>query len=108
MLRSLSFLDLCIVWWLIAQVLGWITLPVAMRFFRWLPDRGLCLLRSRWPAAGQAISSGWGASTGFLRNDLGGYLFADPALARAGRLCLAALSPHKRGFIGSRAEPLLA
>ena len=29
-----------IIWWIIAQLLGWVTLPVAMRFFRWLPDRG--------------------------------------------------------------------
>ena len=58
-----------------AQVLGWITLPVAMRFFRWLPDRGYAFSK---PLGLLLVSYiVWlGASTGFLRNDLGGILFA--------------------------------
>jgi YYY domain-containing protein len=64
-----------LIWWLIAQVLGWITLPVAMRFFRWLPDRGYAFAK---PLGLLLVSYiVWlGASTGFLRNDLGGILFA--------------------------------
>ena len=64
-----------LIWWLIAQVLGWITLPVAMRFFRWLPDRGYAFSK---PLGLLLVSYiVWlGASTGFLRNDLGGILFA--------------------------------
>ncbi len=64
-----------ILWWFIAQVLGWVTLPVAMRFFRWLPDRGYAFSK---PLGLLLVSYiVWlGASTGFLRNDLGGILFA--------------------------------
>ena len=64
-----------IVWWLIAQVLGWITLPVAMHFFRWLPERGYAFAK---PLGLLLVSYiVWlGASTGFLRNDIGGILFA--------------------------------
>ena len=64
-----------ITWWIIAQVLGWITLPVAMRFFRWLPDRGYAFSK---PLGLLLVSYiVWlGASTGFLRNDLSGILFA--------------------------------
>ena len=64
-----------IIWWLIAQVLGWITLPVAMHFFRWLPERGYAFAK---PLGLLLVSYiVWlGASTGFLRNDIGGILFA--------------------------------
>ncbi len=64
-----------LVWWLILQVLGWLALPVAMRIFRWLPDRGysftkalglLCISFVLWV----------GASTGLLDNNLGGILFS--------------------------------
>jgi YYY domain-containing protein len=64
-----------IIWWIIAQVLGWVTLPVAMHFFRWLPDRGYAFSK---PLGLLLVSYiVWlGASTGFLRNDIGGILFA--------------------------------
>jgi YYY domain-containing protein len=64
-----------LIWWIIAQVLGWITLPVAMRLFRWLPDRGYAFAK---PLGLLLVSYiVWlGASTGFLRNDMGGILFA--------------------------------
>ncbi len=62
-------------WWLIVQVLGWISLPLATRIFRWLPDRGYAFAKS----FGLLLTSYllWvGASTGLLRNDLGGILLA--------------------------------
>ncbi len=64
-----------LIWWLIAQVLGWVTLPVAMHFFRWLPERGYAFAK---PLGLLLVSYiVWlGASTGFLRNDIGGILFA--------------------------------
>jgi len=64
-----------LIWWIITQVLGWVTLPVAMRFFRWLPDRGYAFSK---PLGLLLVSYiVWlGASTGFLRNDIGGILFA--------------------------------
>ena len=64
-----------LVWWLIIQVLGWLALPTAMRLFRWLPDRGYAFSK----ALGLLLSSYFlwvGASTGLLRNDSGGILFA--------------------------------
>ena len=64
-----------VIWWIIAQVLGWVTLPIAMRFFRWLPERGYAFSK---PLGLLLVSYiVWlGASTGFLRNDLSGILFA--------------------------------
>src|SRR4030042_4309607 len=64
-----------LIWWLIIQVLGWITLPISMRFFRWLPDRGYAFAK---PLGLLLVSYiVWlGASAGFLRNNLGGILFA--------------------------------
>lgn len=62
-------------WWLIAQVLGWLALPTAMRIFRWLPDRGYTASK----ALGLLLASYFlwlGGSTGLLRNDLGGILFS--------------------------------
>jgi YYY domain-containing protein len=62
-------------WWLIIEILGWAALPIAMRIFRWLPDRGYTLSK----ALGLLLASYilWlGASTGLLRNDLGGILFS--------------------------------
>ncbi len=64
-----------IVWWLIAQVLGWLAVPLAFRFFRWLPDRGYTFSK----AIGLLLASYllWmGASTGFISNEDGGILFA--------------------------------
>jgi uncharacterized membrane protein len=61
-------------------VLGWLALPTAMRIFRWLPDRGYSFAR----ALGLLLVSfvTWiGASTGLLRNDLGGILFSILLLA---------------------------
>ncbi|RME48829.1 MAG: hypothetical protein D6791_02360, partial [Chloroflexi bacterium] len=34
-----------ITWYLILEVLGFITLPIAFRLFRWLPDRGYALAK---------------------------------------------------------------
>ena len=75
-----------LLWWLIMQVLGWLALPTAMRLFRWLPDRGYAFSK----AFGLLISSYllWiGASTGLLRNDTGGILFALLALAGLSAWC---------------------
>jgi YYY domain-containing protein len=69
-----------LVWWLVMLVLGWLALPTAMRIFRWLPDRGYSFAR----ALGLLLVSfvTWiGASTGLLRNDLGGILFSILLLA---------------------------
>lgn len=62
-------------WWLILEILGWLALPLAMRLFRWLPDRGYTLSK----VFGLLLSSYFlwlGASTGFLNNDVGGILTA--------------------------------
>jgi len=64
-----------LVWWLLLQVLGWLALPTAMRIFRWLPDRGYSFSK----ALGLLLVSYFlwvGASTGLLKNDLGGILFS--------------------------------
>jgi uncharacterized membrane protein len=64
-----------VLWWLVMQVLGWISLPIAMRLFRWLPDRGYTFAKS----LGLLLSSYllWvGASSGLLRNEIGGILFS--------------------------------
>jgi YYY domain-containing protein len=69
-----------LVWWLIIQILGWLALPVTMRIFRWLPDRGYSFSK----ALGLLLISYFlwmGASTGFLNNDLGGILFSVLLLA---------------------------
>ena len=60
-----------IVWWLMIQIIGWLSLPIAFSIFRWLPDRGYSFSK----AIGLLLSSYilWlGASTQLLRNDLGG------------------------------------
>jgi YYY domain-containing protein len=62
-------------WWLIIEILGWVAFPIAYRTLRWLPERGYVFSK----ALGLLISSYlvWlGATTGFLRNDLVGVLFA--------------------------------
>ena len=64
-----------LVWWLLMQVLGWLALPTAMRIFRWLPDRGYSFSK----ALGLLLISYFlwiGASTGLLKNDLGGILIS--------------------------------
>ncbi len=63
-----------LVWWLLVQVIGWLALPIAMRIFRWLPDRGYSFSK----ALGILMVSYFlwvGGSTNFLSNDLGGILF---------------------------------
>ena len=93
-----------LVWWLIAQVLGWVTLPVAMHCFRWLPDRGYAFAK---PLGLLLVSYiVWlGASTGFLRNDLGGILFAILLVAAVSAWLLRKRSPGEpyaaelRGFL---------
>ncbi|MFZ2098724.1 MAG: DUF2298 domain-containing protein [Anaerolineales bacterium] len=64
-----------LIWWLLIQILGWLSLPIAMRIFRWLPDNGYSFSK----ALGLLLISYFlwiGASTGFLNNDLGGILFS--------------------------------
>jgi YYY domain-containing protein len=64
-----------LVWWLIFQIIGWLALPLTMHLFRWLPDQGYTSSK----AVGLLVTSYilWlGASTGFLRNDLGGIFFS--------------------------------
>jgi YYY domain-containing protein len=68
------------IWWLIMQVLGWVALPVCMRLLRWLPDRGYAFSKS----IGLLLVSFilWiGASSGFLRNDMGSILLSILILA---------------------------
>jgi len=63
------------VWWLIIQVVGLAALPITLRLFRWLPERGYAFAKP----AGLLLSTYvlWlGASTGFLRNDTGGIIFS--------------------------------
>jgi uncharacterized membrane protein len=79
----LEFLRFVPTWWLIAQMLGWLALPLSLHLFRWLPDRGYTFSK----AVGLLTASYllWlGASTGLLRNTTGGSL--------AALLLLAALS----------------
>jgi uncharacterized membrane protein len=90
-----------LIWWLIMQVLGWLALPAAMRLFRWLPDRGYAFSK----ALGLLLSSYllWvGASTGLLRNDSGGILFA--LLVTAGiSACLSTSRPaYKISYVVTR------
>jgi YYY domain-containing protein len=62
-----------LIWWFAVQFLGWLTLPIAYRTFRWLPDRGYAFSKS----LGLLLASYFlwlGATTGFLRNDVGGIL----------------------------------
>jgi YYY domain-containing protein len=64
-----------LLWWLIVQALGWAVLPIAMRLFRWLPDRGYAFSK----ALGLLLASYFlwvGASGGLLRNDTGGIILA--------------------------------
>lgn len=62
-------------WYLVVSVAGWLTLPLAMRILRFLPDRGFTLAR---PLA----MLGWGfifwilTYLGVLQNDIGGVLSA--------------------------------
>ena len=64
-----------IAWWLCFEIFGLAALPIAMRLFRWLPDRGYVFSK----ALGLLLVSYlvWlGASLGLLRNDSGGILLA--------------------------------
>jgi len=90
------------VWWLIMQGLGWLAFPIAQRVFRWLPDRGYAFSK----ALGLLLVSYtlWvGASTGLLRNDLGGILFSILLLAAISAWFLfrrkGELIPHMRSFL---------
>ena len=63
------------VWWLIVQIIGLAALPVTLRVFRWLPERGYAFSKP----VGILLSSYilWlGASTGFLRNNTAGIIFS--------------------------------
>jgi len=62
-----------VVWWFAVQFLGWLALPISYRTFRWLPDHGYAFSKS----LGLLLASYFlwlGATTGFLRNDVGGIL----------------------------------
>lgn len=62
-----------VIWWLVIQILGWTALPLAFRMLCWLPGRGYAFAKP----LGLLLASYllWlGASTGLLRNDLGGIL----------------------------------
>jgi YYY domain-containing protein len=64
-----------LLWWLILQLIGWGSLPLAFRVFRWLPGRGYPFSK----ALGLLLASYllWvGASTGLVRNDFGGVFSA--------------------------------
>lgn len=62
-------------WWLIIEVLGLIALPLAVRLFRHLPDRGYALAK---PLGLLLVSYGlWiGATFGLLHNSVGGIIFS--------------------------------
>ena len=60
-----------LLWWVILQLIGWGSLPLAFRVFRWLPGRGYAFSK----ALGFLLASYllWvGASVGLVRNDFGG------------------------------------
>jgi YYY domain-containing protein len=62
-------------WWSIIQLIGWGSLPLTFRVFRWLPGRGYPFSK----ALGLLLASYllWvGASTGLVRNDFGGVFSA--------------------------------
>ncbi len=62
-----------LLWWVILQLIGWGSLPLAFRIFRWLPGRGYAFSK----ALGFLLASYllWvGASIGLVRNDFGGVL----------------------------------
>lgn len=62
-----------LLWWVILQLIGWGSLPLAYRIFRWLPGRGYVFSK----ALGFLLASYllWiGASIGLVRNDFGGVL----------------------------------
>ena len=62
-------------WWGIIQIMGWLALPLCMRVFAWLPDRGYTASK----AVGLMLSTYllWlGASAGVMTNTLGGALTA--------------------------------
>lgn len=64
-----------LLWWVISLLLGWLALPLALRLFQWLPDRGYTGVK----ALGILLTSYllWlGASMGWLRNDLSGIFAA--------------------------------
>ncbi|MBN2149353.1 MAG: hypothetical protein JW726_18340 [Anaerolineales bacterium] len=69
-----------LIWWLILQALGWLALPIAMRIFRWLPDRGYIFSKTLGLLLASYIL--WlGASTGLLHNNLSGIIFSVIVLA---------------------------
>ena len=64
-----------LIWWLMIELLGWLALPVSMRLFHWLPDRGYAFSKAL--ALLLASYFLWlGASLGLLQNDTGGILLS--------------------------------
>ncbi|MRR29600.1 hypothetical protein EG834_04580, partial [bacterium] len=102
-------------WYLVVSIAGWLTLPLAQRLLRFLPDRGFTLAR---PLA----LLGWGyifwllTYLGVLQNDIGGVLLALTLLVVisfvAGKSRLTDLwswiKQHKRVVITSEVLFLLA
>ena len=62
-------------WWLIIEILGLIALPLTVRLFRHLPDRGYALAK---PLGLLLVSYVlWiGATFGLLHNNVGGIVFS--------------------------------
>jgi len=60
-------------WWLIIEIVGLIALPLAVRLFRHLPDRGYALAK---PLGLLLVSYVlWiGATFGLLHNSVGGFM----------------------------------
>ncbi len=91
-----------LVWWVLMQALGWLALPIAMRIFRWLPDRGYSFSK----ALGLLLTSYFlwvGASTTLLNNDLGGILFSAVLLVALSAWfylrCKGSIIPDLRSFL---------
>lgn len=64
-----------LIWWFLAELFGWLTLPLAYRLFRRLPDRGYGVSK----ALGLLLTGHvfWLLGVlGFLRNDAGGMIFS--------------------------------
>jgi YYY domain-containing protein len=70
-------------WYVVVQIFGLAALPLALRLFRWLPDRGYGVSK-----AFGLLMAGWVfwllASLGWLRNTTGGILVALSLVAAAG------------------------
>ena len=93
-------------WWLASTLIGVLALPLAWRLFSRLPDRGFGFAR----ALG-LLASGYvlwlGASTGVLRNDLGGALAAISIVAGLSLWAIAGHWKELRGWLRDNWRALL-